>query len=109
MQIGIERRFLNTVCEKSELDEDIFFFEVDSMDSSKTLLPHTTRINKKFNSDLLLKVRPYLCVLPIIVGIVWYSNLRPEYDIFLIRAYHEFTNEISSGSPHMRQVQRETA
>lgn len=61
---------MNTVCLNSVVDEDIFFFEVDSMDSSKTLLPHTTRINKKFNSDLLLKVgascalqAPYVCYL----------------------------------------------
>lgn len=56
-RVRAEREDLNDAVRRSRVSpEDFFFFEVDSMDSSKTLLPHWTRIPKTVDSSKLLKL-----------------------------------------------------
>eukprot|EP00873_Tetraselmis_striata_P011515 jgi/Tetstr1/431779/TSEL_021275.t1 len=51
-----ERRDLNNAVFQSRLGHgNFFFFEIDSMDSVKTLLPHWVRIPKTVKPDMLLK------------------------------------------------------
>eukprot|EP00873_Tetraselmis_striata_P041582 jgi/Tetstr1/461846/TSEL_006925.t1 len=51
-----ERRDLNNAVFQSRLGHgNFFFFEIDSMDSAKTLLPHWVRIPKTVKPDMLLK------------------------------------------------------
>eukprot|EP00873_Tetraselmis_striata_P001684 jgi/Tetstr1/421948/TSEL_012847.t1 len=51
-----ERRDLNNAVFQSRLGHgDLFFFEIDSMDSEKTLQPHWVRIPKTVKPDMLLK------------------------------------------------------
>eukprot|EP00873_Tetraselmis_striata_P008968 jgi/Tetstr1/429232/TSEL_001895.t1 len=51
-----ERRDLNNAVFQSRLGHgNFFFFEIDSMDSAKTLLPHWARIPKTVKPDMLLK------------------------------------------------------
>eukprot|EP00873_Tetraselmis_striata_P039485 jgi/Tetstr1/459749/TSEL_005102.t1 len=51
-----ERRDLNNAVFQSRLGHGtFFFFEIDSMDSAKTLLPHWVRIPKTVKPDMLLK------------------------------------------------------
>jgi hypothetical protein len=50
-----EREFVNHQKIKSQkLEEELFFFEVDGMDQSKTLLPHNVNAPKNVDKDLLL-------------------------------------------------------
>ncbi len=50
-----EREFVNHQKLKSQKpEEELFFFEVDGMDQSKTLLPHYINAPKNVDKDLLL-------------------------------------------------------
>ncbi len=49
-----EREFVNHRKLKSHKpEEELFFFEVDGMDQSKTLLPHYVNVPKSADKDLL--------------------------------------------------------
>jgi len=49
-----EREFLNLQKHKSGNPvEELFFFEIDGMDQSKTLLPHNVNTPKNIDQDLL--------------------------------------------------------
>eukprot|EP00873_Tetraselmis_striata_P009575 jgi/Tetstr1/429839/TSEL_019706.t1 len=68
-----ERRDLNNAVFQSRLGHgNFFFFEIDSMDSAKTLLPHWVRIPKTVKPDMLLKYH---------LTCVKYDGYRPD-DIY---------------------------
>eukprot|EP00873_Tetraselmis_striata_P018254 jgi/Tetstr1/438518/TSEL_002903.t1 len=68
-----ERRDLNNAVFQSRLGHgNFFFFEIDSMDSAKTLLPHWVRISKTVKPDMLLKYH---------LTCVKYDGYRPD-DIY---------------------------
>eukprot|EP00873_Tetraselmis_striata_P021020 jgi/Tetstr1/441284/TSEL_029535.t1 len=68
-----ERRDLNNAVFQSRLGHgNFFFFEIDSMDSAKTMLPHWVRIPKTVNPDMLLKYH---------LTCVKYDGYRPD-DIY---------------------------
>eukprot|EP00873_Tetraselmis_striata_P029469 jgi/Tetstr1/449733/TSEL_036800.t1 len=68
-----ERRDLNNAVFQSRLGHgNLFFFEIDSMDSAKTLLPHWVRIPKTVKPDMLLKYH---------LTCVKYDGYRPD-DIY---------------------------
>eukprot|EP00873_Tetraselmis_striata_P041356 jgi/Tetstr1/461620/TSEL_006720.t1 len=68
-----ERRDLNNAVFQSRLGHGNFlFFEIDSMDSAKTLLPHWVRIPKTVKPDMLLKYH---------LTCVKYDGYRPD-DIY---------------------------
>eukprot|EP00873_Tetraselmis_striata_P014135 jgi/Tetstr1/434399/TSEL_023500.t1 len=68
-----ERRNLNNAVFQSRLGHGNFlFFEIDSMDSAKTLLPHWVRIPKTVKPDMLLKYH---------LTCVKYDGYRPD-DIY---------------------------
>eukprot|EP00873_Tetraselmis_striata_P011655 jgi/Tetstr1/431919/TSEL_021408.t1 len=68
-----ERRDLNNAVFQSRLGHgNFFFFENDSMDSAKTLLPHWVRIPKNVKPDMLLKYH---------LTCVKYDGYRPD-DIY---------------------------
>ena len=49
-----KREFVNHQKLKSQkLEEELFFFEIDGMDQSKTLLPHYVNAPKNVDKDLL--------------------------------------------------------
>ena len=55
-RVKAEREFVNrSRCFARQNPKKLLFFEVDSMDSSKTLLPHFNRISKSVNKELLIK------------------------------------------------------
>ena len=82
-RVRTERRELNDAVHKSRCTGDstkYFFFEIDSMDSAKTLLPHWTRIPKNVMADKLLKLH-LTCVK--YDGyrkdeLFWYTNVTPH-------------------------------
>eukprot|EP00873_Tetraselmis_striata_P042001 jgi/Tetstr1/462265/TSEL_007283.t1 len=68
-----ERRDLNNAVFQSRLGHgNFFFFEIDSMDSAKTMLPHWVRIPKNVKPDMLLKYH---------LTCVKYDGYRPD-DIY---------------------------
>eukprot|EP00873_Tetraselmis_striata_P008677 jgi/Tetstr1/428941/TSEL_018917.t1 len=68
-----ERRDLNNAVFQSRLGHgNFFFFEIGSMDSAKTLLPHWVRIPKTVKPDMLLKYH---------LTCVKYDGYRPD-DIY---------------------------
>eukprot|EP00873_Tetraselmis_striata_P006246 jgi/Tetstr1/426510/TSEL_016808.t1 len=68
-----ERRDLNNAVFQSRLGHgNFFFFEIDSMDSAKTMLPHWVRIPKTVKPDMLLKYH---------LTCVKYDGYRPD-DIY---------------------------
>eukprot|EP00873_Tetraselmis_striata_P015195 jgi/Tetstr1/435459/TSEL_024365.t1 len=68
-----ERRDLNNAVFQSRLGHgNFFFFEIDSMDSAKTLLPHLVRIPKTVKPDMLHKYH---------LTCVKYDGYRPD-DIY---------------------------
>eukprot|EP00873_Tetraselmis_striata_P033350 jgi/Tetstr1/453614/TSEL_040570.t1 len=68
-----ERRDLNNAVFQSRLGHgNFFFFEIDSMDSAKTMLPHWIRIPKTVKPDMLLKYH---------LTCVKYDGYRPD-DIY---------------------------
>eukprot|EP00873_Tetraselmis_striata_P045123 jgi/Tetstr1/465387/TSEL_010073.t1 len=68
-----ERRDLNNAVFQSRLGHgNFFFFEIDSMDSAKTLLPHRVRIPKTVKPNMLLKYH---------LTCVKYDGYRPD-DIY---------------------------
>eukprot|EP00873_Tetraselmis_striata_P027466 jgi/Tetstr1/447730/TSEL_000307.t1 len=79
-----ERRDLNNAVFQSRLGHgNFFFFEIDSMDSAKTLLPHWVRIPKTVKPDMLLKYH---------LTCVKYDGYRPD-DIYY------YTNTIPTIRP----------
>eukprot|EP00873_Tetraselmis_striata_P021216 jgi/Tetstr1/441480/TSEL_003123.t1 len=81
-----ERRDLNNAVFQSRLGQgNFFFFEIDSMDSAKTLLPHWVRIPKTVKPDMLLKYH---------LTCVKYDGYRPD-DIYY------YTNTIPHDSSTM--------
>jgi hypothetical protein len=68
--VDVERKFVNSALWKSIVAaNDLFFFEIDSMDSSKTLLPHFQTKDKEVIAEYQLKV--HLCC-------VKYNGRRPN-------------------------------
>lgn len=55
-RVTTERQFLGSAIHRSRINpDDILFFEIDGMDSSKTLLPHICQANKKVDPEKLIK------------------------------------------------------
>ena len=52
--VSKERKFLEAARNESIEDEDVFFCEIDGMDSSKTLLPHSNATGKDVDSEVLV-------------------------------------------------------
>jgi hypothetical protein len=68
-RVTTERHFTEFNLAASKRDKDLFFLEIDGMDSSKTLLPRSVVKDKNTNPDYLLKTH---------VTCVKYNGTRPD-------------------------------
>lgn len=82
-RLNTERKELNDAVAYSRCyPDDLFFFEIDSMDSAKTLLPHWNRLPKNVDAKFLLKFH---------LTCVKYNGTRPD-DIYY------YTNTVAHDS-----------
>jgi hypothetical protein len=84
-RIKRERNFLNTALWKSIVNpEKVFLFEIDGMDSAKTLLPHVAEKTKAISAEVLVQYH---------LTCVKHNGTRPD-DVYY------FTNEKPHNSEH---------
>lgn len=87
-RVTAERLHLENAILESRRRKDMLFCEIDGMDSSKTILPHSLKKNKATKKDLLLKMH---------LTCVKYNGLQPD-DVYLFsEAFpHDSSNVITT-------------
>ena len=95
-RVTTERHNLATVIAESRRDPDLFFCEIDGMDSAKTLVPRPVHKDKDTLPDFLLKLH---------VTCVKYDGTRPDNVYLYTDAFpHDSANTVTIMYQEILQV-----